>query len=348
MKSFSFLSVLVFCSAFLFLLLLSGCVSESTAISPMFTLGQLLRYFDDVNGNVVTTAKFYAGDYNHTVPMIDGNRFALLDLNRDGNFVLNQFVTNNNIYSGSGIDTNWETSWVTFDANMKATYPVFSDVFSWIDGNKGAGGIDTNVWTAGLINDQNYVMDNIQGVSIKPNNRQLIASDGNTILTWNNISQVGLFNSGSDGIKQLVFNGLTNVGNFSFDTLLGFFHFDFPIADASDKKSLDPNVRSLYDSGENLSIDWENRDLNGTWTLNGTTLTTESGSGTPDGNIYSIGIMNPDYNNMNIDLNMGLKNIIDTNNIYTTTIISDNNTSYGIIYCTDGNIIVGYVEGYSC
>jgi len=47
---------------------------------------------------------------------INGTHFSCVSVNGD-----------------SGVDTNWQTSWSLFDANLKATYPLRSDVNSWGD-----------------------------------------------------------------------------------------------------------------------------------------------------------------------------------------------------------------------
>jgi len=48
------------------------------------------------------------------------------------------------------------------------------------------------------------------------------------------------------------------------------------------------------------------------------------------------------------DLNINYNNIVDTNNIYLNTIWADKNKGYGTMYCLDGNIVTGYLGGYSC
>jgi hypothetical protein len=50
----------------------------------------------------------------------------------------------------------------------------------------------------------------------------------------------------------------------------------------------------------------------------------------------------------NYDLNMNHKNVVDVNNIYLNVVWSDSNHSYGTMYCADGNIVNGYLVGYSC
>ena len=41
-------------------------------------------------------------------------------------------------------------------------------------------------------------------------------------------------------------------------------------------------------------------------------------------------------------------NTLSTKNISTRIIYNDNNNEWGTIYCPDGNIIIGYIEGFSC
>jgi|GEM_PF-2052611 len=53
------------------------------------------------------------------------NGYAISDMN-DTNFTCTAV-------GGSCNDTNWQTSWATLDANLKATYPIKSDVNNWGD-----------------------------------------------------------------------------------------------------------------------------------------------------------------------------------------------------------------------
>jgi len=66
----------------------------------------------------------------------------------------------------------------------------------------------------------------------------------------------------------------------------------------------------------------------GTFFGDGSHLT---GISTLDTNLQSAGHFNPDTNTINI-----------------TKIVYDLNNSWGTVYCTDGNIVTGFIEGYSC
>lgn len=39
---------------------------------------------------------------------------------------------------------------------------------------------------------------------------------------------------------------------------------------------------------------------------------------------------------------------LDGNEFYANVIWADENRGYGIMYCTDGNIVIGYLEGFTC
>jgi len=47
------------------------------------------------------------------------------------------------------------------------------------------------------------------------------------------------------------------------------------------------------------------------------------------------------------DVDLGANNL-DTNWTYANVIWSDRNRGYGTMYCIDGNIVIGYLIGYSC
>jgi len=75
-----------------------------------------------------------------------------------------------------------------------------------------------------------------------------------------------------------------------------------------------------------------------------------------NGMIYScipVGGASPDlsdyipYTGATTDVDLGANNL-DTNWTYANVIWSDRNRGYGIMYCVDGNIVIGYLIGYSC
>jgi len=47
------------------------------------------------------------------------------------------------------------------------------------------------------------------------------------------------------------------------------------------------------------------------------------------------------------DINTGFYNI-DTNWVYANVVWADQNRGYGIMYCVDGNIVTGYLVGFTC
>jgi hypothetical protein len=47
------------------------------------------------------------------------------------------------------------------------------------------------------------------------------------------------------------------------------------------------------------------------------------------------------------DLNLGVYNV-DTNYVYANVVWADQNRGYGTMYCVDGNIVMGYLVGFSC
>lgn len=49
-----------------------------------------------------------------------------------------------------------------------------------------------------------------------------------------------------------------------------------------------------------------------------------------------------------VDTNMNGHNITNLNNLYARIVWADQNHNYGTIYCPDGNIVDGYLVGYSC
>lgn len=53
------------------------------------------------------------------------------------------------------------------------------------------------------------------------------------------------------------------------------------------------------------------------------------------------------YSGATQDVNLGFYNL-DTNWVYTNVIWTDQNRGYGTMYCVDGNIVMGYIEGFSC
>jgi hypothetical protein len=138
---------------FISTLCLLGCVDYNSTIPGLpFTVCQIINKGYDSNGNHLDCTDFKSGVY-------DGNYFSVVD----GNIVLTSvpsFDINSadinwsqiiNFPSGCGanqavkivgsslvcvdlpVDTNWQTSWTAFDANLKAIYPVKGDVNTWGD-----------------------------------------------------------------------------------------------------------------------------------------------------------------------------------------------------------------------
>ena len=74
-----------------------------------------------------------------------------------------------------------------------------------------------------------------------------------------------------------------------------------------------------------------------------------------DGNSYcsSSDFPNPDlsglvpYTGATGNVDFGIYNI-DTNWVYANVVWADQNRGYGTMYCTDGNIVVGYLVGFTC
>jgi len=103
-----------------------------------YTTSQFILFSTNADYNA-----FFNGDLNGKVVFVDGNTFGFADLNGGGVSISDYlrysggtiFDVNTSDNSGkflrddgnwatvtSGVDTNWETSWGVFDANMKATY----------------------------------------------------------------------------------------------------------------------------------------------------------------------------------------------------------------------------------
>jgi hypothetical protein len=113
-------------------------------------------------------------------------------------------------------------------------------------------------------------------LSIDPNSRILYAPVGVQNLSWATADQIDLFNSSSDAVKPLNFNGSSNSGTISFDTTNNYFQFSDSIWDGS-YMSIDPNTRILYASdGSTAMLDWS---TDGTVDLGDNELTT-TGAGT--------------------------------------------------------------------
>jgi len=104
------------------------------------------------------------------VKQVDGNMWYQLksDFNIDLNagislqscssgYALQSLGTSFTCISVAGTDTNWQTSWPVFDANMKATYTQLNDTNIWIDQKiAGISGIvDTNWQTSWPVFDAN-------------------------------------------------------------------------------------------------------------------------------------------------------------------------------------------------
>ena len=91
-----------------------------------YNTAQLISRSTDLN-----YAKFIAGDYNNFILQVDGNKLTANDCItlRDGNTVCGLVDVNLGVVTHTILadDTNWETSWSTFDANMKSYYEQKSD-----------------------------------------------------------------------------------------------------------------------------------------------------------------------------------------------------------------------------
>jgi len=53
------------------------------------------------------------------------------------------------------------------------------------------------------------------------------------------------------------------------------------------------------------------------------------------------------YTGADNDVDLGVYNL-DTNFVYANVVWTDQNRGYGIMYCIDGNIVLGFIEGFSC
>jgi hypothetical protein len=90
----------------------------------------------------------------------------------------------------SGLDTNWQTSWTTFDANMKTTYNL-----------PATGGVDTNWQTSWVTFDSNMI-NTYRKYAIDINTSQNIDSDKN--IRGNMVKADVNFIIGMDGNKGYI------------------------------------------------------------------------------------------------------------------------------------------------
>jgi hypothetical protein len=108
----------------------------------------------------------------------------------DGNYLCDSTtcykISDLNIVGSSSVDTNWQTSFSVFDANMKATYPIKSDVNTWGDARYlpiGTTFTDTNWQTSWSTFDANMKAQ-YRKYSVDLNTSANISADGNVSATY--------------------------------------------------------------------------------------------------------------------------------------------------------------------
>lgn len=206
MKSFLLVGAL-FVLGFIFVLM-CGCTDSSVPGIP-FSTAQLIARSTDLN-----YTKFVQGDYNGLCLGVDGNKITAVDCNGVGstdwsavtNFpvgcgvgeavqVVGTTLTCVAVGGGSGVDTNWQTSWATFDANIKSQYASFftkqTDGNVWYEKKADLNG-DINTYLGG-----NYYtkpeLNSKSGIT----GASLIGVSADSNATYNNLQH--LINIGSAG-----------------------------------------------------------------------------------------------------------------------------------------------------
>jgi hypothetical protein len=174
-----------------------------------------LRFFQNTNevcdasGNCPTTTDTNCALTNscpNVLYQVDANTWFVKQV--DGNiwYVKNSDVNNLRMDYGvianppwltSYIDTNWQTSWDLFDANMQATYPIKADVNTWGDARYlpiGTSFTDTNWQTSWNVFDTNmktYYLQTVTNPLVLPelDSGKYLSNNG-SILSWSTVSTV--------------------------------------------------------------------------------------------------------------------------------------------------------------
>ncbi|MFA6269377.1 MAG: hypothetical protein WCW13_02570 [archaeon] len=352
----------------------------------------LVAYVSDVNSWFVLNTNYNSLGDSRWIKLTDFNtlgdtRYSLLGHDHSAlYYTKSEIDTNFALYllKTDYADTNWQTSWITLDANLKATYPLKSDVNSWGDLRYApigsSGSVDTNWQTSWTTFDSNMKAT----YQLKGN--YVLEVDGNA---WY-VKQVDLntlIDSGTILRNGMNVSLLTNDSNFqTYSNVLALLGTNTSNPDYV--KVGDSNLTNYYTKLDSNTLFAFRTDINAWGDLRyaplgstgGTDTNTETKGWTNGGGVWQIDLnstqnLKASGNNLcdsttcykisdlNItggggpggwvglatsDLNMANKNITDVNKIYANVIWADANHNYGTMYCTDGNIVMGYLAGYTC
>ena len=181
---------------------------------------------------------------------IDSNKWNLTKLDANGFFALKNDV---NIWIDQKIfeispDTNWQTSWTAFDANMKSYYVVRNGLSGGqiIKGGT-ANGEDLSFWTnaTGVIGNYYFTDLTDNGFVRTRNTTGELWIDMNVYATDSNVAGI-----------YVPYTGATSDVNLGIMDL-----FIYEIRDLQDRYNIVVNQRMLYDDDENYSINWNVRQL---------------------------------------------------------------------------------------
>lgn len=228
------------CIAFFSLLFLMGCTDVP---GPPFTFSQYAKYVKEVGGGDFNFVAYYAGDYNGLcLARVDWNVLQMYDCNSVGGVgdvnwssitglplscpagqavqVLDDVLT---CVSVGGTDTNWQTSWATFDANMKNQYRKYSIDLNTSNNINSDANISAN--GSGTFKTLNLITSTVTGFAINGGValgiRNIASGVGATALGLdNNASGAGSFVSGDlssvSGLQSFGSGEYVNVsGNYS-------------------------------------------------------------------------------------------------------------------------------------
>ncbi|MEO5351433.1 MAG: hypothetical protein H7836_17590 [Magnetococcus sp. YQC-3] len=201
-KSLFFLIALLLTLSFI----LFGCIDSGVPSIP-FTTSQFVGKVTDLNYD-----KFIAGEYDGNFLVFDGNKLSIVDLNMVDinwatiinfpagclNYQAVKIVGSSLVcvdINAFMVDTNWQTSWVTLDANLKNYYAL--------------KGSDTNIWTNLFISDSNVFNFDLNTKGKLKTDQNFLCVDSNLCY---NINDLNLYSPPASSTTYYPFNATAVAG----------------------------------------------------------------------------------------------------------------------------------------
>jgi hypothetical protein len=213
---------------------------------------------------------------------------------------------------------------------------------------------DTNIWTAGLLSDNNsFLFDiNMNGHNIfgARDINGLNAHITNNVYTAYLCSRFGVGCIDMTGDPFYISAGLEVLNNIISDANI------LPnVTLASDLGSGAKRWLTLFVSSVNTETINATGDINTLGNIYADGNITTNCVSLSDGNTYcsNTDFPIPDlsglvpYTGATQDVDLGVHNL-DTNWVYANVVWTDQNRGYGTMYCVDGNIVMGYLVGFTC